>query len=271
MIRAQGGRAADAVRSRTGPVTGVGRARGGAVAAGEVWSYGRTAAVAVLAAVLCAAGVAGLAALSGGPLGVGVLARFGPVWWQAGVAMLGWATVVGVPVAVVGRGWRCRKGAAGGTEGTESTEGTEDVAESVGRLGARLPVVGGWLSRGADAGEGEGVSTDSKAGPSVYDHEVSYTALEQEHGGGVGEGFCEQRGGDDGACEQEGDQEAREQELPYVAYDHDTTFEPYDFPQAEPAPAPTPGPAPSESADADPSVPGDPSDPPGVPEGTASQ
>ncbi|WP_244181739.1 DUF6350 family protein [Streptomyces curacoi] len=279
VIRAQGGRAAEAVRSRTGPATEVGRARGGPAAAGEVWSYGRTAAVAVLAAVLCAAGVAGLAALSGGPLGVGVLARFGPVWWQAGVATLGWVTVVGVPVAVLGRGWRCRKGAAGGTE---------DVAESVGRLGARLPVVGGRLSRGADAGEGEGVpTTDSKAGHSVYDHEVAYTALEQEQAGGVGEGrgvgggSCEQGGADEGeareqwggggACEQGGGEEVREQELPYVAYDHDTTFEPYDFPQAEPVPGPPPGPAPSESVDADPSVPGDPSDPPGVREGTASQ
>ncbi|MCZ0987400.1 DUF6350 family protein [Streptomyces diastatochromogenes] len=48
------------------------------------WSAGRTVGVLVLAALLCAAILALLAALSGGPLGVAALARFGPLWWQSG-------------------------------------------------------------------------------------------------------------------------------------------------------------------------------------------
>ncbi|WP_315986980.1 DUF6350 family protein, partial [Streptomyces sp. uw30] len=59
------------------------------------------------AAVFCAVAFAVLATLSGGPLGLGALARFGPVWWQTGAATLGWVALVAVPVAVLVRGWRC--------------------------------------------------------------------------------------------------------------------------------------------------------------------
>ncbi|MEV5309782.1 DUF6350 family protein [Streptomyces sp. NPDC052610] len=72
------------------------------------WSLGRTFAGALRAAVLCAALLALLAALAGGPLGVGTLARFGPVWWQVGAAALAWTTVVAVPLAVVVAAWRRR-------------------------------------------------------------------------------------------------------------------------------------------------------------------
>ncbi|WP_367044400.1 DUF6350 family protein [Streptomyces sp. Je 1-332] len=75
---------------------------------GEAWSAGRTALVAVAAAGLCGVALAGLAELAGGPMGVAALADFGPVWWQAGAAALGWAAVVGVPVAVTVRVWRLR-------------------------------------------------------------------------------------------------------------------------------------------------------------------
>ncbi|MFF7071264.1 cell division protein PerM [Streptomyces pseudovenezuelae] len=67
-----------------------------------------TAGAVVRAAVLCAVVVAVLAALAGGPLGVGALARFGPVWWQVGAAVVGWITAVGVPVALAVRAWRGR-------------------------------------------------------------------------------------------------------------------------------------------------------------------
>lgn len=90
----------------------VGRVAGGDADAGPVvaaWSRGRTASTAALAAVLCAALVAVLATLSGGPLGDGSLARFGPVWWQAGAAALVWTSVVGVPTALGLRAWRCRE------------------------------------------------------------------------------------------------------------------------------------------------------------------
>ncbi|MFJ4202603.1 DUF6350 family protein [Streptomyces sviceus] len=77
-------------------------------AADAGWSRGRTAGAVVWAAVLCAGAVAALAALAGGPLGVGVLARFGPVWWQVGAAVVGWITAAGVPVALAVRAWRGR-------------------------------------------------------------------------------------------------------------------------------------------------------------------
>ncbi|MFD4478374.1 DUF6350 family protein [Streptomyces sp. NPDC058471] len=75
---------------------------------GEAWSRGRTALVAVGAAAVCGAALAGLAALAGGPMGVAALADFGPVWWQTGAAALGWTAVVGVPGALLMRAWRLR-------------------------------------------------------------------------------------------------------------------------------------------------------------------
>ncbi|MFE6362070.1 DUF6350 family protein [Streptomyces sp. NPDC057806] len=75
---------------------------------GSVWSRGRTAGAAVLAAVLGAAAMAGLGAMAGGALGVAALAGFGPVWWQVGAAALAWGVAVAVPVAVLVRWWRCR-------------------------------------------------------------------------------------------------------------------------------------------------------------------
>lgn len=75
---------------------------------GEAWTKGRTALVAVVAAALCGAAMAGLAALAGGPMGVAALADFGPVWWQTGAAALGWTAVVGVPGALTVRAWRLR-------------------------------------------------------------------------------------------------------------------------------------------------------------------
>ncbi|CAL9557214.1 hypothetical protein SUDANB176_04569 [Streptomyces sp. enrichment culture] len=83
------------------------------------WSRGRTAGAAALAAVLCAALLAVLAALAGGPLGVAVLSRFGPVWWQVGGATLVWIGLVAVVTALAVRDWRCRtpRGERSGREG----------------------------------------------------------------------------------------------------------------------------------------------------------
>ncbi|MET7680153.1 DUF6350 family protein [Streptomyces sp. NPDC005423] len=75
----------------------------------DPWTPGRTAANAALAALLCALAFALLAEWSGGPLGVAALARFGPVWWQAGAAALVWVAVVAVPTAVGLRAWRLRQ------------------------------------------------------------------------------------------------------------------------------------------------------------------
>ncbi|GGO52474.1 hypothetical protein GCM10012287_36890 [Streptomyces daqingensis] len=64
-------------------------------------------AVAVVACC-CGAGLAVLAASSGGALGTRALAVFGPSWWLAGSSAAVWATVVGTPTALLVRAWRLR-------------------------------------------------------------------------------------------------------------------------------------------------------------------
>lgn len=86
-----------------------GRAAPVQAARDEVWSRRETVLVAALAAVGCGAGTALLAAASGGPLGTGALAEFGPVWWLVGPAALVWTAVLGVPVALLLRWWRLRE------------------------------------------------------------------------------------------------------------------------------------------------------------------
>ncbi|MEV0006546.1 DUF6350 family protein [Streptomyces sp. NPDC051840] len=75
----------------------------------EAWSQGRTALVAGLAALGTGVGAAVLAAASGGPMGNGALAEFGPVWWLVGPAAAGWTAVIGVPAALLFRAWRLRE------------------------------------------------------------------------------------------------------------------------------------------------------------------
>lgn len=136
-----------------------------------VWSWRRTAAAAFVAAVLCAVLVALLAAFAGGPLGSAALARFGPVWWQAGGATLAWIGVVAVPVAVVARAWRCRGAAARGT--VVEVAGAQEAADGGARRGrwARVPVpsVGRWWRRDTE-GAGVEVGADEDAVPfGLYD------------------------------------------------------------------------------------------------------
>ncbi|MEJ8642816.1 DUF6350 family protein [Streptomyces sp. MS1.HAVA.3] len=71
-------------------------------------SYGETALTAALGALVCGVAMAGLAAVSAGPLGSRRLAEFGPVWWQTGAAALAWTLVLAVPVAVAVHAWRYR-------------------------------------------------------------------------------------------------------------------------------------------------------------------
>lgn len=67
------------------------------------WGWGETAVLAALAAIGCAAVMALLAAVSGGPLGVGILADLGPDWWRTGTATLAWTGPIAVPGALVVR------------------------------------------------------------------------------------------------------------------------------------------------------------------------
>ncbi|MFF1462680.1 DUF6350 family protein [Streptomyces sp. NPDC058330] len=105
---------------------------------GQAWGPGGTAAAAGLAAVGCGAGAALLAAASGGPLGTGALAEFGPVWWLVGPAALVWTAVLGVPAALLMRAWRLRENGwgwrrevAAGTSGKQPEPVTAAKPEAV--------------------------------------------------------------------------------------------------------------------------------------------
>ncbi|WP_234438050.1 DUF6350 family protein, partial [Streptomyces viridochromogenes] len=189
---------------------------------------GRTAGVALLAALLCAVTVALLAALSGGPLGRGVLAEFGPVWWQVGAATLAWVVVMAVPVAVVVRGWRCRTGRV---PRDARVGGTQEARIGKPRVEA------------AESGASDGASTDSKTRHSAYGEEGPFTALAQDQAA-PRQGTDQDAG--PGAYDEDGPYEAGDQDVPYGAYDHDTTFEPDDF-------APTGPREPDDSQSAEPS------------------
>ncbi|WP_063807374.1 DUF6350 family protein [Streptomyces caeruleatus] len=230
---------------RTSTTTGTRAGRAPSVA----WAPGRTAGVALLAAVFCAAVVAVLAALSGGPLGRGVLAQFGPVWWQVGAATLGWVTAVAVPVAVAVRGWRCRTGWVPRTSRASETEtrearigkprvepensGMPGEAEELGKAEKAEKL--GKAEKAGKSKDGKGAPTDteSRHRHSAYGEEGPFTALAQDQAGPHGR---EQDAGSAAAYAEGGPYEAGDQEVPYGAYDHDTTFEPDDFPPAEPSP-----------------------------------
>lgn len=217
--RSPGGRATEGGGSRGGPTSAkatTARSRAGQAPA-LVWAPGRTAGVALLASAFCAVTVAVLGALSGGPLGRGVLAQFGPVWWQVGAATLAWVAVVAVPVAVVVRGWRCRTG------WVARAARVSDTQEA--RIGKPRVEAAEW---GASAG----APADSKTRHSAYGEEGPFTALAQDQAAPQ-----QGRGQDAGAAayDEDGPYEAGDQEVPYGAYDHDTTFEPDDFPPADPA------------------------------------
>ncbi|MFG2678502.1 DUF6350 family protein [Streptomyces sp. NPDC048392] len=156
-----------------------------------VWSWRRTAAAAAVAAFLCALLVGLLAAFAGGPLGSAALARFGPVWWQAGSATLAWIGTVAVPVAVVARTWRCRGAAAReAAAGVPAGTGAETVAaagageadDAGGRRWTRvsLPPVGRWWKRDAKGG--------GEAGEREGDEDAVPFGLYDDPGGGAGDG-----------------------------------------------------------------------------------
>ncbi|MEV2216225.1 DUF6350 family protein [Streptomyces sp. NPDC050997] len=121
------GREATTGGARTGETAAMGGDGDDGGRAVGAWSYGRTAVTAGMAAVWCAVLVAVLAALAGGPLGVSALARFGPVWWQAGGAALVWTAALAVPVALGVRAWRCWGRGGGGKYETTATIGKPRV------------------------------------------------------------------------------------------------------------------------------------------------
>ncbi|MFJ7151889.1 DUF6350 family protein [Streptomyces sp. NPDC100445] len=127
------------------------------------WRATRTAGVVVLTATVCAAVFAVLAALSGGPLGVALLARLGPVWWRTGAAAGVWTLAFALPVALTARalllrirrmrgeaspGPDTRPGAAADGKGAgrpADAVGTGDAARptGAGKASVRVPAVPG--------------------------------------------------------------------------------------------------------------------------------
>ncbi|MFG2375919.1 DUF6350 family protein [Streptomyces sp. NPDC048504] len=170
------------------------------------WAQGRTAATALLAAALCAVALGLLAELSGGPLGSAALARFGPVWWETGGAALAWIAAVAVPTALGLRAWRLRERRVPAPTIGKSTIGKTREAEA-----APAPVAGDpvpWFRRPYAVGRGWLARKPKKAEQPVPVPVPAQAPVDQ----------------------------------PYIAYDHDPTFDPYDFlPVDVPSePAPTP-------------------------------
>ncbi|MFE4218450.1 DUF6350 family protein [Streptomyces sp. NPDC056844] len=153
----------------------------------ETWGQSRTALVTGLAAVGCGAGAALLAAASGGPLGTGALAEFGPVWWLVGPAALAWTAVIGVPAALLLRAWRLRetrwgwrwdaaKGERTGTEPAKAEQGKANPGDKPEQVTEKKP--GG--------GDGDPEPYDFlSAGPWHEDgaREARWAALKKSSGG----------------------------------------------------------------------------------------
>ncbi len=186
-----------------GELAGAGGSRAVTTRASTPWPQGRTAATALLAAALCAVTLALFAELSGGPLGGAALARFGPVWWQTGVAALGWLAVVAVPTAMGLRAWRLREPRAPKPTVGKSTIGKprDGEAESAAEKAPDLPT-GRRFLKSFTAARSRFTRGRKKAAPTLP------LPVEQ----------------------------------PYIAYDHDATFDPYDFLPADVPPEPSPTP-----------------------------
>jgi hypothetical protein len=195
------------------------------------WSAGRTARAAALASVLCAAVLAGLAALSGGPLGSAVLSRFGPVWWQVAAATLAWLGLLAIPTAVAARAWRCR------------TPGSEE------------PKIGGQWKKATDGrprkGDGRGSSTRT-GGAGIAGPARGTEAAEGARGGDASDGGGGGEGGGRGASRADGTSVPHASSptpealyaphTPYTSYEPDPLqdrygdFEFYDFLPPDPGP-----------------------------------
>ncbi|MGX9228377.1 cell division protein PerM [Streptomyces albus] len=81
-----------------------------------------------LAGLLCGAVLAFLAAVSGGPLGTGVLGHLGPSWWQTGGAACGWLIVVGLPTAWWTRWWAGHTARRAALAATRAAQAAADAA-----------------------------------------------------------------------------------------------------------------------------------------------
>ncbi|WP_427166290.1 DUF6350 family protein [Streptomyces sp. C1-1] len=200
---------------RAGPAAGTDA--GNVVAGTDGWSQGRTAGVAGLAALFCAAGAGVLAALAGGRLGVAALARFGPVWWQVAGAAFLWIAAPAVPTALALRTWgrRPRRG-----RDKRAVEPTAQAPEGGRRPAGPLYAAGAWLAiqKGAAGG---GTQTADDTAPVRYREAYGRSRAETYDQTTYDQTYGQSYDPDDDVYR------------PLLAQ-RDTTFEPYDPLPAEP-------------------------------------
>ena len=123
------------------------------------WGWGETLVLAGLAAGGCAAAMALLAGVSGGPLGIGILADLGPSWWRTGMITLAWTGVIGVPGAVVLRWYRLCVSYQGLLAGVEGDAGGAAGVPRTGTYGGEGGPCGAGRGQGGGpcgAGRGQG-------------------------------------------------------------------------------------------------------------------
>lgn len=209
-------------------------ARGASPSADAGTSRARqTAGTALLAALLCGAGMAVLATMAGGRLGVAQLARFGPVWWEAGGAAFVWTAVAAIPTAVGVRAWRCRARRGRGA-GADPVSNTLALRPKIGEPNAKIvePRPEAADSKQAKAEQAEKAGNPKREGKA-----------EKAKGRGR---FRRKKSGAGGA---QSPVDARTPSAPSAPYDQDDAygalrgqeeagFGPYDFLPAEPSPQP---------------------------------
>ncbi|MFD9293194.1 DUF6350 family protein [Streptomyces sp. NPDC060030] len=227
--------AAAAVPAVAGLVVARFVARGAAPVRGmreEAWGQGRTALVAGLAALGCGAGAAVLASVSGGPLGTGALAEFGPVWWLVGPAALAWTAVIGLPVALSLRAWRLREH-RWGWRLDAAKDGAAQTAE-------QAPNPAPKPERGAEKGAGDAGGQEVpydflSAGPWHQEgaREARWAALKKKSGGLMADFSARPR--------------TQERNPTQVPEDPVTMPGPVPSPAAEPAPGPAEASAPTSA------------------------
>ncbi|GAA2204123.1 hypothetical protein GCM10009787_70150 [Streptomyces bangladeshensis] len=160
------------------------------------WSAGRTAGVVLWTALCCAALLALLAELAGGPLGVAALARLGPLWWQTGGAAGAWTLVFALPAALIARAWRLR-GRRRHT-GTIPAQGTE--AAGTASEGTKVTTAGKSTTAGkvTTAGKAAVRATAAAPGATATAEDTATTTGEAATAGEAGT-----RAGETGGAEAE--------------------------------------------------------------------